>query len=185
VLAAVVAAASCARAQARPLPVYWTLPAFALVDEDGRNITAAALAGHPWLADFIFTRCAGACPLMTARLVRLQKRLPAGARIASITVDPEYDSPATLKQYARDVGAQPGWIFLTGRRDELYRLAVDGFKLEAMAVPSGRPQGDDGPFLHSAKIVLVDGQNRVRGYYDSDDDASLARLLPDWAQVEG
>jgi protein SCO1/2 len=165
------------------LPVHWPLPAFALVDQDGRPQTLGGLRGRPWIADFIFTRCGGVCPLLTARVAKLQPRLPAGTRIVSFTVDPEHDQPAVLARYARDVGAGPHWLFLTGPREDLYRLATDGFKLAAMELPAGDPRAADGPFLHSAKLVLVDGEGRVRGYYDSEDEAARERLLADLARL--
>lgn len=183
VLALALAATAAFRLRARAaeaLPVYWDVPAFALVDQDGRPRTAAELRGAPWVADFIFTRCAGTCPLMTAQLARLEKQAPPGTRLVSITVDPEHDTPEVLKRYAADFRAGRDWWFLTGPRSDLYRLAVDGFKLEAMEVPAGQQrEGGDGPFLHSAKLVLVDARGRVRGYYDSSEEAGLARLTAD------
>ena len=164
--------------RADALPIYWELPAFALVDQQGHRRTAADLAGHPWIADFIFTRCAGVCPAMTARMARLQPRVPAGTRLVSITVDPAYDTPEVLARYARDFEAGPAWLFLTGKRQALYGLAVDGFKLEAMETPAGAASAD-GPFLHSPKFVLVDGATRVRGYYDSADPEAVERLVHD------
>jgi len=158
------------------LPAYWSVPAFTLVDQHGRTRGPADLQGAPWIADFIFTRCAGTCPAMTARMARLQSKVPAGTRLVSITVDPEHDTPEVLKRYARDFEAGPSWLFLTGSRDALHGLAVEGFKLEAAAVsPEDQPR--DGPFLHSSKLVLVDGAGRVRGYYDSTDAEAMARLV--------
>lgn len=168
--------------RADALPVYWPVPAFSLVDQEGRTWTLGDLAGVPWVADFIFTRCAGVCPGMTARMARLSTKLPAGTRLVSITVDPTHDTPAVLARYARDFEAGPHWLFLTGERDALYSLAVAGFKLEAMEAPAGAPVAD-GPFLHSSKFVLVDGRARVRGYYDSVDPEALSRLAADAARL--
>jgi protein SCO1/2 len=169
--------------RAEALPVYYAVPAFTLTDQDGRTRGLADLAGQPWIGDFIFTRCAGICPAMTARLARLQPKVPAGVRFVSITVDPEHDTAEVLKRYAHDYEAGPSWLFLTGPRSDLYRLAVDGFKLEAMAVPPDQQQGGDGPFLHSSKLVLVDAQGRIRGYYDSADEAAVSRLIVAIAQL--
>ena len=73
---------------------------------------------------------------------------------------------------------------MTGPRDALYRLAIEGFKLGVEAVaPAQQVQGGDGPFLHSSHFVLVDRANRVRGYYDSTDEEALARLRRDLAAV--
>jgi protein SCO1/2 len=168
--------------RAPELPVYWDVPAFRLLDQDGRPFSLADAAGHPWVAGFIFTRCAGVCPVMSGRMAAIQRRLPEGARLLSITVDPAHDTPDTLKSYAQRVGAGPRWSFLTGPRDELHRLAVAGFKLEAMEAPPGAPAAD-GPFLHSGKLALVDAEGRIRGYYDSGDDAAMERLLADLARL--
>jgi protein SCO1 len=175
--------------RARPadaLPVYWDVPSFALVDQRGETRTAADLAGAPWIAGFIFTRCAGVCPRMTAQMATLQTKVPTGTRLVSITVDPTHDTPEVLARYAQDFAAGPDWLFLTGTRADLYRLAVDGFKLEAMEVPKDQQKdGGDGPFLHSSKLALVDARGGVRGYYDSSDDPAMARLVADVARVSG
>jgi protein SCO1 len=163
---------------AEALPVYWDVPRFALTDQGGRTRTPDDLRGAPWVADFIFTRCGGVCPRMTERVARLARSAPPGTRFVSVTVDPAHDTPEVLARYAADFGAGPDWWFLTGPRDALYRLAVDGFKLEAMEIPKDE-QGADGPFLHSSKLALVDATSRVRGYYDSDDEAAMTRLQGD------
>lgn len=169
-----------------PAPkVYWTLPAFQLVDQDARAFGSAELQGRPWVAAFIFTRCGGTCPMMTARMARLQTRLPAGTRLVSVTVDPAHDTAAVLKAYASDVHAGGDWHFLTGGQEALYRLAVDGFKLEAAELPPDRAQPDEGPFLHSSKLALVDAVGRVRGYYDSGDDVAMEKLLADARLLDG
>ena len=168
------------------LPVLGTLPDFSLAGHDNQPVSLGALRGRPFVADFIFTTCAGLCPAMTARMAQLQKRLPAGVAIVSFTVDPEHDTPDVLARYARDFGAGSTWRFATGRREALYSLATEGFKLAAMEIPKDQQQaGSDGPFLHSSKFVLVDGGGRIRGYYDSEDSQALERLAADAARCIG
>jgi protein SCO1 len=169
--------------RAPSLPTYWTLPDFRLVDQVGQPYGRADLAGGPWVAAFIFTRCGGTCPMMTARMARMQTHLPAGAKLVSITVDPSYDTREVLQAYARQAGAAESWRFLTGRQSDLYRLATDGFKLAAAETPAGQAAADEGPFLHSSKLTLVDAAGRVRGYYDSADDAAMARLRADLGRL--
>ena len=167
-------------AAAPPLPVLAALPPFELVAHTGLPFGSRELAGRPWIADFIFTRCAGVCPAMTARMVQLRKQLPPEVTFVSFSVDPAGDTPEVLARYARDFRADPPWFFVTGPQRALYALSTDGFKLEAFEVPPGqREAGGDGPFLHSSKFVLVDGRQRVRGYYDSGDEAAVARLRAD------
>jgi protein SCO1/2 len=169
--------------RAPELPVYYDLPAFELVDHHGRAVDLSTFQGHPSIVAFIFTRCGGVCPAMTARMLRLQSKLPASTRYVSITVDPAHDTREVLKAYAAQVGAGDRWTFVTGSQKELYRLAIDGFKLEALELPPDRPDPLEGPFLHSSKLVLVDGRGRVRGYYDSADDEAMERLTADTARL--
>ena len=169
-------AAACAR-PAPPLPVLFTLPPFALTERSGRPLTSEDLRGSVWIADFVFTRCAGVCPQMTGRLSALRGQVPEAVRFVSFTVDPEYDTPAVLARYAEPLDAGQRWLFATGAKADLHRLATEGFKLAAMEMPAGAP--DEGPFLHSSKFALVDGRVRVRGYYDSEDEEGLRALRAD------
>lgn len=164
-----------------PAPV----PDFTFTSHARQTVRRADLTGRPWVADFIFTRCAGICPLMTAQMARLRGRLPPDVRLVSFTVDPVHDTPEVLAAYARPF--QPGerWWFLTGAQADLYRLSVDGFKLVAMEVPPERQQpGGDGPFLHSSRLVLVDGAARIVGYYDSAEAAEIEKLVADAQRLD-
>ena len=167
---------ACAR-RAVPLPVLFELPPFALTERSGRPLTSQDLRGRVWIADFVFTRCAGACPQMTGRMAALRQQVPEPVRFVTFTVDPEHDTPAVLTRYAEPLNAGARWLFATGARADLHRLATEGFKLAAMENPSGST--GDGPFLHSSKFALVDEQGRVRGYYDSEDESSLVALRAD------
>jgi protein SCO1/2 len=98
--------------------------------------------------------------------------------VVSITVDPVVDTPERLRAYAQKYGAGKNWWFLTGSLPEIYRIAREGFKL---AVEENPPEtvAQNGKMLHSTKIAMVDGQGRVRGYYNGTDADLLARVLPD------
>ncbi len=156
------------------------LPDFSLtaVTVDGTSpFDLRTMRGRAWIADFVFTRCSGPCPMLTANMAGLQKRLPKSVGLLSFTVDPDHDAPEVLTLYARKFGADPQrWFFLTGEKTELIRLVRDGFLLpvveNAAAVPGER-------FAHSTKFVLVDAQGRVRGWYDGDDAQAIARLEAD------
>jgi len=161
-------------------PVFGMLTDFSLVTHRGVPITLASLKGRPFVADFIFTRCVGACPAMTARMARLQREVPK-VRLLSFTVDPGHDKGEVLTHYAETYHAGPDWLFVTGSREVLYSLATGGFKLAAMEMPPGEA-APDGPFLHSSKFVLVDSRGRVRGYYDSE--APLTPLFRDLKALE-
>lgn len=160
------------------VPVLYELPPFSLVDSSGRPLRRDDLIGRPHVAGFIFTRCAGVCPRMTSRMARLRDELPAPVGLLSFTVDPTHDTPAVLARHARALQAGPRWLFVTGDQAALFRLAVDGFKLAAAALPPEQA-ALEGPFLHSPKLVLLDERARVRGYYDSDDEQEMRDLLRD------
>ena len=133
------------------------------------------LAGGPWIADFIYTSCPGPCPVLTANMARLQRALPARVRLVSFTVDPERDTARVLADYGNRFGADPSrWRFVRLGPAELSRVMEDGFKLAI---------GRSGAIVHSTKLVLVDAQGAIRGYYDGEDEAALKRLEGDAADL--
>ena len=150
-------------------------PSFTLTDQTGRPFTSESLRGKPWVADFIFTSCAGSCPLMSERMAGLQHRLPARVLLVSFSVDPKRDTPPVLAEYAKRHGAQPGrWFFLTGTEKEIARIVQQGFKLSYAEGTDPRE-----PVTHSVRFVLVDRSGAIRGYYDSTDPEALRRLEED------
>lgn len=157
----------------RKLPVLGQLPPFSLKERSGKDVALADLAGRVWVADFFFTRCSGPCPKMSAEMAELQRTFkPLGERVrlVSISVDPGFDTPQVLVQYAKRFGADPaGWWFVTGEYEAVQRLAIQGFKLGAT----------DNILIHSEKFVLVDAKGRIRGYYESSDVGAVQRLVED------
>jgi protein SCO1/2 len=175
------AAGACARRE--ELARFGRLPEFSLVDQFGHPVTLARLKGRIWVADFIFTRCAGACPAMTARMARLRAEVPEDVALVSFTVDPTNDTPEVLARYAAGFKAGGRWLFVTGAQADLYALSTGGFKLAAMEVPPQEQKGGDGPFLHSTKLVLVDRAGEIRGYYDSTDEDVMKGLVSDVSRL--
>lgn len=166
---------------AADLPVLGTVPAFTLTAGDGRTVSADALRGQVWIADFIFTRCPGQCPVLTANMAKLQTALPADAagvvRLVSFSVDPAHDTPEALRAYAERFGADGArWTFLTGDREALYTLIRDGFHLAIDEEP-----GSTEMITHSDRFILVDRDLRIRGYYDGMDAEAQVRLVRDAA----
>lgn len=141
---------------------------FALTDQNGRKVTLADLKGQVWVADFFFTSCQGACPKMNAQMLKLQHKLgKSGLKLLSITVDPAKDTPEHLKQYAQDFGAdQSSWSFLTGEQAKIIELSVKGFKLSA----------DENPSSHSQRLILLDRNSHIRGYYHNEEDKEMELL---------
>jgi len=159
------------------LPEYGALPDFSLMDHERRPVSLGALAGSVWIADFIFTRCAGQCPIMSRRMAELQQAFAGvpGIRFISFTVDPSYDTPDILAAYARRVGVSDGrWRFVTGPPDTIAALARDGFRLAF-----GEGGTAEEPITHSVRLVLVDPQGRIRGSYDATEEDAMQRLRDD------
>ncbi len=164
------------------VPLLNELPDFSLTDQNGKPVTKQSLQGTPWIADFIFTRCAGQCPAMSNAMRALQSELRdfPSLRFVSFSVDPRWDTPERLAQYAMRYQADPArWIFLTGTEDEIFRLSREGFKLGVDPTPADAPNIAVEPVMHSSRFVLVDALGRVRGYYEATDAQGMARLKSD------
>jgi protein SCO1/2 len=157
--------------KARPLPVLGQMSDFALTGQNNQDVNLASLRGEVWIADVIFTRCAGQCPIMSAHMQAIQDALSPGLpiKLVSFTTDPGFDTPAVLKQYGSHFGAHDDqWIFLTGSKAALRRATVDGLKLSVMDNPSSKPDHAGDLFIHSQKLVLLDQDGRIRGYFDGE-----------------
>lgn len=180
------------------------VPAFALLDHRGQDVTQADWLGSVVVVNFIYSRCAEACPLSTAHMLKLQSVYAQEPRVqlVSISVDPDYDTPDVLASYAERLGVRSArWSFLTGEKKKIYRLAQEGFRLGVLdpndlettsslqrlidlispATAFAHDGAQDGhkPIQHSARLVVVDGQGRIRQYYDSNDADVLQRVERD------
>jgi protein SCO1 len=167
---------ACSRGQ--PLPRLGQVPDFQLTSQTGETITRQGLAGHVWVADFMFTTCPGPCPRMSSQMhqVQLATAKTPDVKLVSFTVDPAHDTPAVLAAYAKHFLADRSrWYFLTGPQTSLNNLGLVGFKLNPV----------DGSLDHSTRFVLVDRGVQIRGYYLSSDNDFLNRLLHDLHQLEG
>ena len=155
------------------LPVYGQVPAFSLVDQHSRAVSNQTFNGSPWIASFIFTRCSGQCPMMTAQMAKIGSAAPKAIRLVSFTVDPAWDSPEVLAQYAKDYGADARWSFVTGDPEVIRRLCREGFQLSVSE--------DEDPELltHSSRLALIDREGQIRGYYEAGDEAAMQQLHRD------
>jgi len=158
-------------------PVLGAVPDFSLTERSGRTIKKSDLLGSFWLASFVFTRCTTSCPVAVTALGELQRDLPKSVRLVSFSVDPEYDSPDVLAEYAEKAGADlTRWLFLTGEKTSMYKTIREGFHLGV----EGNDEGVAGSEVtHSPRFALVDPKGRIRGYYDSADPIDLIRLRDD------
>lgn len=155
-------------------------PDFSFTAQDGSTVKKEDLKGKVWVANFIFTRCAGPCPMMTARMGELDLSLGSKARdvqLVSFTVDPEYDTPEVLKAYSERIGAKPEkWKFLTGSKAQIDETVMKGFLQALSKDQAGMP-------IHSTRFVLVDKDGWIRGFQDGNDPEIVQKLMMDIGDV--
>ncbi|MFA6237441.1 MAG: SCO family protein [Bacteriovorax sp.] len=170
-----------------PLPVYYQVPEFSLMNEFNKPFGSKDLKGKFYIANFMFTSCPSSCPALMEKMDVIQKRIRgvgAKAAIVTFSVDPVNDTPDVLFKYARKRNSNPFiWNYLTGTKAYLQKIIVDGFK-----VPMGEKEEVSKKLeaktitlmdiVHSEKVVLVDDKGQIRGYY-STDKVDLDRLMID------
>ncbi|MBU3665018.1 MAG: SCO family protein [Chthoniobacterales bacterium] len=162
------------RRDVAPMPVLHAVPDFSLTDQTGAVISKDSLRGKIWIADFIFTRCKGPCPLMTLRMLEMQKALAKTpeVKLVSVTVDPQHDTPEVLKAYAEANHAEPDrWKFLTGDKAVIEKLVTEGFK-QHLAEENGEP-------VHGTMFLVVDGNGMVRSARMLEDPELIPKILTD------
>jgi len=99
-----------------------------VITQDGETLRfyTDVLADQIVVVSLFYSNCDGACPLTNAKLAELQEllrdQLGHGVRFLSITLDPERDTPDVLKEYATKFEAQDGWLFLTGKKEDLKKI---------------------------------------------------------------
>lgn len=170
-------AAALSRPTPEPPRVFGTLPAYELTDSMGRAYGSDELAGHVYVASFVFTSCPVQCPKLMERMNLVQRRTKGAAgavHLVTMSVDPETDTPERMAAFGERFGARPSrWHLLTGDYQVIEDTVVRGFKL-AM----GKDADNLFQIFHSEKLVLVDREGRIRGYYDADD-PGLDALMKD------
>lgn len=175
------------------LPVISQIADFTLTNQDGKITTLADLTNHVWVADIIFTRCAGPCPRMTAQMKMLQDALPqtSAAKLVTLTTDPGFDTPPVLKKYGERFDADFNrWPFLTGTKAEIATLAAGSLKLSAVPVKPADQQNAADLFIHTTIFVVVDKHAQMRAIFETGGDGVnwaedvAPRLLKTIAQLE-
>jgi protein SCO1 len=152
--------------------VYHTLPGFNLTDQDGKPVSLKTFDNRIFVVNFFYTHCPGVCSTMNANMNQLATEYAGNKMICfvSITVDPERDSAAVLRKYAGAFGqADPKRLFLTGDTAAIYNLARKGLLVDAVANGSN-------DFIYSDKLVLIDQDKRIRGYYTGAASDDVSRL---------
>ena len=191
-LLALLPAAACHRASASALPYYessdftpqWTgsahrVGAFQLTSQTGAPFTDRDLAGRVHVASFIYTRCSAICPSLVSNLKRVHAAIDdPQVVIVSYSVTPDLDPPSVLAAFGRERGVDPGrWKLVTGDRDQIYRLARDTYFASDERLRA--TLADDGAFLHTEKLVLVDREGKLRGVYDGTQPFEIDHLIDD------
>ena len=156
---------------------YHKIAPFSLINQNGLNITDNDYSNKIYVADFFFTTCPSICPKMTANMGLIQEDIRTDNQVLllSFSVTPEIDSVAQLKRYAIEKGViDSKWNLLTGDKKEIYELARKSY----LAV---KTSGDGGEhdMIHTENFILVDPEQRIRGFYDGTDTTAMDELLSD------
>lgn len=166
-----------------PLPIGHAVPDFALTERSGKTVTKADLLGKVWIADFIFTRCSGPCPTLSARMQRLQLHFKdePDLKLVTFTLDPEVDTPAVLHEYANRFHANfdRWWFLTTDKESAMHELVKNGFFQTVIPASGGNE------LIHSEYLVLIDRHGRIRKPYLGTDFANQAQLVADAMQLLG
>lgn len=155
-----------------------TVGEFDLLERGGTRLTREDLLGRPWVASFLFTRCTGPCPAVRSNLKKLETRLKGtDAVLVTFSVDPAFDSPEVLAEYADSVQADPKrWLFVTGDPAVIHDLSRKSFQSAASQAPPGTASIGE-QVSHSTRLVAVDKRGRVRGFYHGESDDQLDLLV--------
>ena len=149
-----------------------------LIDQNTQTVDDSFFTTAPSIVNFIFTRCQDICPGLSQKMKYIQTQLPQ-AKLVSISVDPEYDTPSVLKEYGTRYNAGPSWFFLTGTREQITKTNT----VFQQAYQENKSQSDAPNILHSQKFILIDDAGFIRGFYD-DDDADLKNLITDYRRIK-
>ncbi len=140
------------------------VPEFSFTNQHHQTITNQSYKGKVYVVEFFFTTCPSICPIMNQNMKKIQDAFYGNPKfgIASITIDPNHDTPEVLKEYADKYDAKhPYWHFLTGNKEIIYKLSNEGFKLYS-AVEDSAPGG----FEHSGLFALIDKDGYIRSSFD-------------------
>lgn len=176
-----------AKFQKSDLQVMGKAPSFELTNQNNKKITDKDYKGKVYVVEFFFSTCPTICPIMNQNMLLLQEEFYGNPKfgIASITINPEFDTPAVLKDHANLLGVKHyNWYFLTGDKDYIYNLANKGFNIY-----TGENKKVAGGFEHSGLFALVDKEGNIRCrtdefgnpilYYDGTTDEGTVAIKED------
>jgi len=157
--------------------VYHQIPSFRFLNQDSIFVSEKDVEGKVYVADFFFTTCPTICPKMKTQMLRIYERYKDRdeVRIISHSIDPDFDTPNVLKDYAARLQVKaPKWNLLTGDKAAIYQLGQKSYMVSAQEDPN-----EAGGFVHSGAFILVDKNRHVRGIYDGTVEAEVNHLLED------
>jgi protein SCO1/2 len=160
-----------------------TISDFSLLNQDNILISQIDIKDKIHVANFIFTTCGSICPKMTTHLKIVNDSLKNHSDIVllSYSVTPWIDTPEVLKKYkTRNEITNPNWHFLTGSKNDIYRLARKSYFAEEDIGYSK----DSTEFLHTEHFVLVDKTKRIRGIYNGTLSLEMQQMLEDIKTLE-
>lgn len=152
---------------------------FSFTNQDNKTVTRDDLAGQWWIADFIFTNCETVCIPMTTNMSSLQDDLgeiDIPIRFVSFSVDPEYDNPDVLLEYANDYDVNlDNWDFLTGYDFETIRkLSIKSFR-----APLKEPAYGSDQITHDVRFFLVNPEGKIVKGYEGMDRGTMEKVIDD------
>lgn len=159
-----------------PDTLFHQIPPFTLTNQQGEPVQVLATDTCLSVVNFFYTRCPASCKHMNDEMDRVAARFAANdlVRFYSLSVDTAFDSPEVLKAYAATYEPETKkWDFLTADGDDVYRIAREGFLVDAVQDTTR----DEATFLHSSSLILVDTHRRIRGYYNANEKAEVDRLV--------
>jgi protein SCO1/2 len=139
-----------------------TVPDFALVNQSGEAVDARIFENRTSVVGFIFTSCTGICPTLVRKLKKVEKELGSRSKVQFVlfTVDPEVDTPARLRGFARSQGIDgKRWTLVTGPKDAIYALVRHTFASQVKKIDDAKIRR----FAHTEHFYLIDGERRLRG----------------------
>ena len=171
----------------KKLLVLQEVPAFDFINQDSKAITNDFYKGKVYVVEFFFSSCTTICPIMNRNMLQVSQEFASQENfgIASISIDPSFDTPQVLKAYAsRYKATHPNWNFLTGDKDTIHKLSNEGFKLFA-----AQDKDEIDGFSHSGLFALIDQNGVVRSrkdkhgnplfYYNGLEQESIDMLIQD------
>jgi protein SCO1 len=157
--------------------IYHQIPPFRFLNQDSTWVSEKDMSGKIYVADFFFTSCPTICPKMKTQLLRIYERYASNdqIRILSHSIDPTFDTPIVLKQYAERLQVKaPRWNMLTGDKAAIYKLGEKSYMVTAQ-----EDKNEAGGFVHSGAFILVDKNRHVRGIYDGTQETEVNHLIED------